>query len=236
MDCYVTLILLFSGFSISSCSHFSLRQYHYIDLTMTWNNAQHYCRMKYTDLATFEKINKHKKTYTFVSIGKSWADARNYCREYHTDLAMIENSEENHEVRSAAPLDYNIWTGLYQVAWTWSDKSQSSFRSWQSGSPNNIRQDYSDGDEFCAVENPSHEWDDHSCWKKYPFICQQVLKRKTTVRMTFKTDADITDPAANAQILQQLSAVLTGQGWTDFKLQWKLEPRKQEKPHCIFHF
>ncbi|XP_078027324.1 C-type lectin lectoxin-Enh4-like [Epinephelus lanceolatus] len=257
-----------TGFSISSCSHFPLREYHYVNEPMTWAAAQRYCRTKYTDLATIEsmddidrlqptfsyswawigliddpiswkgtmgsdtnswrwsatEINQTDKTYVFISARRTWADARDYCREHHTDLPMMESNEENNKVYSTKPAGAGAWIGLYRVPWTWSDKTQSSFRSWQSAVPNNAR-----GDEFCVIENTNHEWDDDYCWKEYPFICHQVLKLKTTVKLTFKTDADITDPAANTQILQQLGAMLTSQGWTNFKLGWKMEPRKQEK-------
>ncbi|KAL7393979.1 hypothetical protein ABVT39_018739 [Epinephelus coioides] len=367
MDYTALLIFIFCGFSISSCSHFPLREYHYVNKPMTWAAAQRYCRTKYTDLATIEsmddinrlqptfsyswawiglrddpiswkgtmgndtnswrwsatgetsktgyrnwdagqpdhyrakelcgnmkasgkwsdipchtaytfvcytEINQTEKTYVFISARRTWADARDYCREHHTDLPMMESNEDNNKVYSTIPAGAGAWIGLYRLPWTWSDKTQSSFRSWQSTVPNNAR-----GDEFCAIENTNHEWDDEYCWKEYPFICHQVLKLKTTVKLTFKTDADITDPAANAQILQQvlilcfvlcfvslfdlkmledeeidgklqsllvqkekekvceynffispqLGAMLTSQGWTDFKLGWKMEPRKQEK-------
>ncbi|KAL7394371.1 hypothetical protein ABVT39_025028 [Epinephelus coioides] len=317
------------GFSLSFCSHFPLREYHYVDVPMTWADAQQYCRTKYTDLATitsmddinrlqptfsyswawiglrddpmswkvtigndtnswrwsatgetsktgyqnwdtnepanspaneycvgmniygrwfdancntqrtfvcYTEINQTEKTYVFISARRTWADARDYCREHHTDLPMMESNEDNNKVYSTIPAGAQAWIGLYRLPWTWSDKTQSSFRFWQSGSPNNIG-----GSQFCASENTNHEWDDDHCLTKYPFICHQVLKLKTTVKMTFKTDADITDPAANAQILQQLGALLESQGLTNIRVRWTIQPRKEEKekpsePHCIIHF
>ncbi|XP_051263372.1 macrophage mannose receptor 1-like [Dicentrarchus labrax] len=315
MDFYVTMILLFFGYGFNSCSQFPKRKYYYVNMPMNWTEAQHYCREKYTDLATIESTddisrlkpdflyawawiglkddpkswkvsmgndtnswrwsatgltsktgyhnwkvgqpnnewsnancvsmgtngkwydrdckslwsfvcynvtNQTEKTYVFISALKSWNDAQAYCREHYTDLPMIENSVENNEVYSAAPAE--VWIGLYRVPWTWSDNTQSSFRQWLIGFPNNFG-----GHKFCVDENFLHTWEDGNCDVKLPFICHQVSKLKTTVRMKFQTDADITDPATNAQILQQLAAVLTSQGWTDFNLQWKIQPTKQMK-------
>uniref|UniRef100_A0A8C4E2I4 C-type lectin domain-containing protein n=2 Tax=Dicentrarchus labrax TaxID=13489 RepID=A0A8C4E2I4_DICLA len=326
MDFYVTMILLFFGCSFNSCSQFPLREYHYVNMLMSWTEAQHYCREKYTDLATIESMddisrlkpdfsynyawiglrddpkswkesmgndsnswrwsatgqtsktgyhnwnvgqpngewshancvsmgtngkwydtdcnslwsfvcydvtNQTEETYVFISDEKTWNDAQAYCREHYTDLPMIENIVENNEVCSAASALF--WTGLYRVPWTWSDNTQSSFQVWKQGQPNNYG-----GNQFCTGENNLHKWDDISCLEKYPFICHQVLKLKTAVRMKIQTDADITDPATNAQILQQLGEVLTSQGWTDFNLQWMIQPTKQEEdkltgPQCIPH-
>ncbi|KAM8734720.1 C-type mannose receptor 2-like isoform 1-T1 [Acanthopagrus schlegelii] len=317
MDCYVILILLFFGFSFSSCSQFPLRKYYYINTLMTWSDAQHYCREKYTDLATFEGMddisrlkpdfsyswawigleddpeswkgvmgndtnswrwsatgktsktgyinwdggdpnsgrgkencvimgstggwhdvscqslrsfvcytatNQNEKTYVFISDSKTWDSAQAYCREHYTDLPTIENFEENNHVYSAKPGSAQAWIGLYRVPWTWSDKTQSSFRSWKSTCPDNYG-----GNQFCVAEDPQHGWNDIYCSDKYPFICHQVLRLKRMIKMKIQTDADLTDPATNSQILKQVGAELTSQGWTDFNLQWKIQPRKQEE-------
>ncbi|XP_034384399.1 macrophage mannose receptor 1-like [Cyclopterus lumpus] len=171
----------------------------------------------------YTQTTQTDKTYVLIYMVKKWSDARDYCREHHTDLAMIENDEENKAV--AAQLGgYYGWIGLYRVRWTWSDKSQSSFRFWGPGAPQ-----YFHSQEDCVAMRSLHKWDDANCKSEYHFMCHQVLKLKTKLRLKFKTSADITDPASNAQILQQLSVALTRQGWTDFKLKWNAPPRKQEK-------
>uniref|UniRef100_A0A672FAR8 C-type lectin domain-containing protein n=1 Tax=Salarias fasciatus TaxID=181472 RepID=A0A672FAR8_SALFA len=75
---YISLVFQPSGFSFTSCSAF-LREYHYIDLPRKWAEAQHYCREKYTDLATFEsmddinKLNRAQLEDEYVWIGlNSW--------------------------------------------------------------------------------------------------------------------------------------------------------------------
>ncbi|XP_038566550.1 macrophage mannose receptor 1-like [Micropterus salmoides] len=138
---------------------------------------------------------------------------------------MIENAQENGHVLSIM-LAYSAgsgWIGLYQVPWTWSDTSSSTFTNWGSGQP--------DGKQYCVAETSEHYWDDVSCDSELSFFCQGALKVKIAVmRIKIQTDADLSDPATNGEILQQLGAVLTNKAsLTDFNLQWKIQPRKQKR-------
>uniref|UniRef100_A0A668VEV8 C-type lectin domain-containing protein n=1 Tax=Oreochromis aureus TaxID=47969 RepID=A0A668VEV8_OREAU len=110
---------------------------------------------------------QNKKNYMYISTTKTWPSAREYCIKHSMDLAVIENSEENAEVSSLKPNTTDIWIGLYRVPWTWSDKSQSSFKNWRSS----------------------------------------IAKLRTTVKMKFVTDVDLTDSATNAQILEQVKSL-----------------------------
>ncbi|KAI3360773.1 hypothetical protein L3Q82_013007 [Scortum barcoo] len=308
MACYSTLVLLFCGFGLNCCSQFPVRKYYYVNLAMSWPNAQQYCREKYSDLATFESMDdisrlkapfsyswawiglkdgpeswktnmgddtnswrwsatgetsktgysnwgtnepnngrldemcvvmgqdgkwsdvncvssnyfvcyhvtsQSEKTYVFISTLKTWTDARDYCREHFTDLPVIENTAENTEVYSAKSANASVWIGLYRVSWTWSDNTQSSFRFWKSGKPDNLYDT-----QLCAAENSLHQWNGGFCELQLPFICHQVLKLRTVVKMMILTDK--TDSATNTQILQQLQArvrkhvfISTLKTWTD---------------------
>ncbi|XP_020566134.1 L-selectin-like [Oryzias latipes] len=149
----------------------------------------------------------------------SWSSAQQYCRKNYKDLAMIENQEENTEAQNTKPSNYKVWIGLYQEPWTWSDGSKSSFRNWDPSSLNNYG-----GNQHCGTENSENVWGDEDCSVKRAFICHQVSKRKTTLRMKFSSDADLTDPKVNAQILQQLQMMLSSGGMTDVKLKWTIQP------------
>ncbi|XP_062255016.1 L-selectin-like [Platichthys flesus] len=166
---------------------------------------------------------QHPRTYHYITLGKTWYASMEYCRGHYTDLAMIENQKENSQVISVKPSSIVVWIGLYRGPWTWSDLSQSSFRNWKTLSLENFI-----GNGSCAVENPLHEWSYLPCEDRYPFICQQVPRQKTVLRMKVETEADLMDPAVNAQILQQLSAALTSQKGINFTLRWKVQPRKQQ--------
>ncbi|XP_029622600.1 C-type mannose receptor 2-like [Salmo trutta] len=65
MDLPLFLVLVFSGLSIlpSSLPH----QFHFLNMTKTWTEAQSFCRQIYTDLATIDDMADMKKLNNTVS-------------------------------------------------------------------------------------------------------------------------------------------------------------------------
>ncbi|XP_023146678.1 L-selectin-like isoform X3 [Amphiprion ocellaris] len=151
----------------------------------------------------------------------NWTDAQAYCRTHYTDLAMMENDQENTLMMSVQP-NFD-WIGLYREGWRWSDKSDSSFRNWMNGQPDN------NGNQYCVAEKSNHLWLDDSCNVEKHFWCHEVPSVKTIVKMKIQTDADLSDPDVNIQILDQMDEMLRNKGLTDFKLRWKIQPRKEEE-------
>uniref|UniRef100_A0A4W6CKD6 C-type lectin domain-containing protein n=1 Tax=Lates calcarifer TaxID=8187 RepID=A0A4W6CKD6_LATCA len=89
--------------------------------------------------------NANGKSYVLVSMMQTWKEAQAYCRQYHTDLASVRESGL-------------VWTGLYRVPWTWSDKSSSNFTNWYPGEPDN---------------SALHQWSDTECSRKLGFLCHE---------------------------------------------------------------
>ncbi|XP_071340275.1 macrophage mannose receptor 1-like [Trachinotus anak] len=161
-----------------------------------------------------------QRTYTVKNDPQTWNDAQTYCRTYHTDLAVIGNAQENAEVMSMMSTQF-VWIGLYRVPWRWSDKSSSSFRNWLRGEPNQP------GREYCAVENPGHFFGNLNCDAKVFSWCYKDLRVKLKlVRVKIQADADLSDPATNTQIVQQLGERFKALR-SDVTLRWATQPRKQ---------
>ena len=106
--------------------------------------------------------------FIFIETAMNWTEAQSYCREHHTDLASVRNMTENQKVADLVPANHIVWIGLYRDSWKWSDGSDSSFRHWVQGEPDNY-----DGKDACVVADFSRngEWWDIPCDNKEPFVC-----------------------------------------------------------------
>ncbi|RXN29659.1 butyrophilin subfamily 1 member A1-like isoform X1 [Labeo rohita] len=111
----------------------------------------------------------------FVNQLKNWRDAQRYCRQNHIDLVSVRNHNDNQQVERIMNDNHisKAWIGLFRESWEWSDLSNSSFRYWNTGEPNNAG-----GDENCAATKQSNQakWNDIPCYIPLPFVCHEVTK------------------------------------------------------------
>ena len=107
-------------------------------------------------------------SFVFVNITMTWTEAQSFCRDHHTDLARARNMAENQEINNKIPAGERVWIGLYRNAWGWSDGSESWFRYWNTGEPND-----SGNEGKCAAADMknSGKWEDWSCDIKRAFVC-----------------------------------------------------------------
>ena len=108
-------------------------------------------------------ITSENKCFSYFNhSGINWNDARVNCRTWGGDLASIASAEENAAVVSIrSPSEAgSCWIGLNDIGtegtFVWSDGSNSSYRNWVGGAPNNV------GNEDCAHVGPI-TWNDLPC-------------------------------------------------------------------------
>ncbi|KAL7880784.1 hypothetical protein SRHO_G00030380 [Serrasalmus rhombeus] len=118
------------------------------------------------------------RQFHVVNERKTWTNAQKYCKEKYTDLATIESKEEMNAVTALVKgTAGRIWIGLRQkylkssAVWIWSDGSNSSYRDWNTGEPNN-----GVGDVCVQLwKSPKYRWNDDYCTRSNPFICYKKL-------------------------------------------------------------
>ena len=131
----------------------------------------------------------------------TWYDALQYCRSHYTDLASVRNETEGRKV--VALIQFVVWIGLHRYPWShWSDGSSSTFLNWGTGEPN------SHGGPIaprCAkMSVSSGRFFDEECGLLYNFACQGNLKQRSTFKIKISSEADMTDPEVERQILEQV--------------------------------
>uniref|UniRef100_A0A3Q0RWT2 C-type lectin domain-containing protein n=1 Tax=Amphilophus citrinellus TaxID=61819 RepID=A0A3Q0RWT2_AMPCI len=114
-------------------------------------------------------LSDNNKTYVYITLLRTWVVAQAYCRLHYTDLATIESSDENTMVIRKKSSLASVWISLYRIPWTWSDNSNSLFRNWQFGEPNNV------GYESCVCERSTHLWNDAGCQSLKAFISRTAF-------------------------------------------------------------
>ncbi|XP_036452774.1 C-type mannose receptor 2-like [Colossoma macropomum] len=152
MSSALYLILLFSAlWTLSFCG---TRQFHVVNEKKNWNNAQKYCREKFTDLATIESQEEMDalKAVLNGTAGDFWIGLK---------------QKDKHDTTN----------------WIWSDGSNSSYKYWNDKEPNNgggemcvqVLHDfaYRWNDAGCQWSHP------FICYKKLPLI---LINQKKTWR------------------------------------------------------
>ncbi|KAK2817800.1 hypothetical protein Q7C36_021733 [Tachysurus vachellii] len=128
-----------------------------------WNDKL--CETSYP-FVCYEEKNTNTKKYVFINNNMSWYDAQTYCREKYTDLVSVRNQTENEEIMRVIK-GSDIWIGLFNDSWNWSDQRNSTFRYRRSDKPS--------GSLNCAAVSESEQryWTDVDCTEKLPFICHE---------------------------------------------------------------
>ncbi|XP_015681994.1 C-type lectin lectoxin-Thr1-like [Protobothrops mucrosquamatus] len=111
---------------------------------------------------------------------KNWNDAEMFCRKQKPGchLASLHSIEDSADVAEYVS-DYlksgsNVWIGLNdpkkQRIWQWTDRSRTSYVTWNPGEPNNLR-----NNEYCVeLWNRSGytKWNDENCASSRSFLCE----------------------------------------------------------------
>uniref|UniRef100_A0AAV2LW07 C-type lectin domain-containing protein n=1 Tax=Knipowitschia caucasica TaxID=637954 RepID=A0AAV2LW07_KNICA len=173
------------------------------------------------------KVQEGVKQFILVSnYSRTWLGCQSMCRQNYQDLAQIESAEENQAAMTASAGVAYAWIGLYRNIWLWSDLSNSSFRNWKLGSPNNM-----DNNEHCVLMNEDGLMEDDTCSEPQSFVCHEVKQRRSVLQtqMRIQTDLDLSDAAVSEQLLKLLQERLQEKiPGTDFKLRWSKAPEKKD--------
>ncbi|CAL9694941.1 unnamed protein product [Knipowitschia caucasica] len=142
----------------------------------------------------------------------TWLEAQQFCRTHHTDL--MSGLDLLKLFQKQNPYCTNCWIGLFRDTWSWSDRSDSSFRNWNSHTLINPET------KKCAALGAEGRWESDDCGLEKSFIYEGALKRKNTlVKIKMSSPVDLNQ--FSSEILEQLQQHFKANNLGDFKLTWK---------------
>ncbi|XP_023252286.1 macrophage mannose receptor 1-like [Seriola lalandi dorsalis] len=180
--------------------------------SMTWSEAQSYCRSKYTDLSS---IRIQEDNDEISSLLQSITDSVN---------GTVNGTM--------------AWIGLQRYVWMWSDGSDASYMPWGPGMPVGLTYCVTTKTYKLPTTWYSQSCHKASAFVCYTEVRQSVL-RSVKVRLS-RGSADLDDPTLQDSIQQQLQQKLEERGMTkEVKLRWKTQPdgkvfhrEEEEGGHC----
>uniref|UniRef100_A0A8C9V9L1 C-type lectin domain-containing protein n=1 Tax=Scleropages formosus TaxID=113540 RepID=A0A8C9V9L1_SCLFO len=120
-----------------------LAEIYFVNMNKSWNEAQSYCREKYTDLVTIDNPEEMNRVINRVNLtgytGPAW-------------IGLEKGNSWN-------------WQWSLEERLLYSD-GQTGFSNWDSGQPNNYQ-----GKEHCVQMCSSGKWKDISCENTFSFVC-----------------------------------------------------------------
>ncbi|XP_035983765.1 putative C-type lectin domain family 20 member A [Fundulus heteroclitus] len=146
---FTRMTLLFFGFTISACS--IVREFYYINIAKTWDEAQQYCREKYTDLAKIESEEDISKLRAVFPYNWVWFGLRDDPKSWKNTIGTDANS------------------------WRWSttgETGKTNYHSWSPGEPN-----YGNARETCVVMTSTGQWADRRCNLQQNFVCFKITEK-----------------------------------------------------------
>ncbi|XP_056603674.1 C-type mannose receptor 2-like [Triplophysa dalaica] len=157
------------------------------------------------------------KSYIIYTSNATWREAQSFCRQYHTDLISVRNQTDNQLIHNIINDPHtSVWIGLFRGLWEWSDNTDSAFRYWDSGQPDNS------GTDACTVTNMNNEgkWHDLSCSVSYTFMChedeliliQKNLSWTEAVRYCRENHVDLV--SVDSEKIQLWVTSVVHQAWT----------------------
>uniref|UniRef100_A0A8C4E1I4 C-type lectin domain-containing protein n=1 Tax=Dicentrarchus labrax TaxID=13489 RepID=A0A8C4E1I4_DICLA len=139
-----------SGYGFNSCSQFPKRKYYYVNMPMNWTEAQHYCREKYTDLATIESTDDISRLKPDFLYAWAWIGLKDDPKSWKVSMGNDTNS------------------------WRWSATgltSKTGYHNWKVGQPNN---EWSNAN--CVSMGTNGKWYDRDCKSLWSFVCYNGKK------------------------------------------------------------
>ncbi|KAI7807641.1 putative lectin C-type domain containing [Triplophysa rosa] len=176
-------------------------------------------RQQDCDVASqFICYNDSSKAYIIDTSSKTWRDAQRFCRQHHTDLIKVRNQTDNQLIHNIInDPQRSVWIGLFRDSWEWSDHTDSTFRYWKSGQPDN----YGGYEDCTAVDmNNEGKWHDVSCSDSNTFVCHEdelILIQENlswTEAVTYCRENHVDLVSVDSQEIQLMVTEVLHHAWT----------------------